>query len=215
MAILIIVNAVVLTAHADTSKELEAHRVMVVEEKNQSQSAYERVSELSEQKTSLSSSLKKETVKSKKLERENQTLKANLQAKKERQELESKKALAEAAVEEPKETYQSAPTVTVSGDKASWLAASGIPKSDWGYVDMIVSRESGWDPCAFNPGLSDCNANPASACGLAQSLPCGKQSKYGHWTDPVANLKWQHEYVKGRYGGYAGAVAFWNANHWY
>ena len=80
---------------------------------------------------------------------------------------------------------------------------------------MIVTRESGWDPCAYNPGLSDCNANPVSACGLAQSLPCGKQSAYGHWTDPVANLKWQYEYVKERYGGYAQAVAFWEANHWY
>ena len=103
----------------------------------------------------------------------------------------------------------------ISGDKYDWLRASGIPESEWTYVDYIVGRESGWNPCAYNPGMSDCNANPTSACGLAQSLPCGKQSKYGHWTDPVANLKWQYEYVKGRYGGYAQAYAFWTANHWY
>ena len=107
------------------------------------------------------------------------------------------------------------PVVNISGNKHTWLAASGIPQSEWHYVDMIVSRESGWNPCAYNPGRSDCSANPSSACGLAQSLPCGKQSVYGHWTDPVANLKWQYDYVRGRYGGYAGAVAFWNANHWY
>ena len=106
-------------------------------------------------------------------------------------------------------------SASISGTKEQWLAASGIPQDQWHYVDMIVSRESGWDPCAYNPGRSDCNASPTSACGLAQSLPCGKQSKYGHWTDPVANLKWQYEYVKGRYGGYAQAVAFWNANKWY
>lgn len=103
----------------------------------------------------------------------------------------------------------------ISGNKETWLRASGIPESDWWAVDSIVSRESGWNPCAYNPGLSDCNANPTSACGLAQSLPCGKQAKYGHWTDPVANLKWQHEYVTARYGGYPQAVAFWNSNHWY
>ena len=112
-------------------------------------------------------------------------------------------------------TTKSQPVSAPSGNKESWMAAAGIPKSDWQYVDYIVGRESGWDPCAYNPGLSDCNANPTSACGLAQSLPCGKQSKYGHWTDPVANLKWQHEYVKGRYGGYAQAYSFWLANHWY
>lgn len=104
---------------------------------------------------------------------------------------------------------------SITGNKEEWLRASGIPESDWWAVDSIVSRESGWNPCAYNPGRSDCNANPTSACGLAQSLPCGKQAKFGHWTDPVANLKWQHEYVTARYGGYPQAVAFWNANHWY
>lgn len=101
------------------------------------------------------------------------------------------------------------------GNKDTWLAASGIPQSEWWAVDYIVSRESGWQPCAYYPSQNDCNANPSSACGLAQSLPCGKQAKYGHWTDPVANLKWQYEYVKGRYGGYAQAVAYWKANGHY
>jgi len=93
------------------------------------------------------------------------------------------------------------------GSKDDWLAASGIPRDQWGYVDMIVSRESGWNPNAKNP--------TSGACGLAQSYPCGKQSAYGHWTDPVANLKWQHEYVKGRYGGYKQAYDYWQINHSY
>lgn len=109
----------------------------------------------------------------------------------------------------PAQSYQG------GGNKDTWLAASGIPQDQWWAVDFIVSRESGWNPCAYNPSRSDCNANPTSACGLAQSLPCGKQSKFGHWTDPVANLKWQYEYVTGKYGGYPQAVAFWRANHWY
>jgi uncharacterized protein YabE (DUF348 family) len=96
---------------------------------------------------------------------------------------------------------------TGGGSKTDWLRASGIPESEWGYVDFIVGRESGWNPNAQNPS--------SGACGLAQSYPCGKQSKYGHWTDPVANLKWQYEYVKGRYGSYKGAYDFWQANHSY
>lgn len=109
----------------------------------------------------------------------------------------------------------SAPAYSGGGNKDSWLAASGIPRDQWVYVDYIVSRESGWNPCAYYPGQSNCNATPSSACGLAQSLPCGKQSVYGHWTDPVANLKWQYDYVKGRYGGYKQAYEFWTVNHWY
>lgn len=141
------------------------------------------------------------------LEKEKADLEAQLQAKAKLKELQAKAYAAEA---------QPVPfTQRISGDKESWLRASGIPESEWKYVDSIVSRESGWDPCAYNPGKSNCNANPTSACGLAQSLPCGKQSVYGHWTDPVANLKWQYDYVKNRYGGYAQAVAFWNANKWY
>lgn len=105
--------------------------------------------------------------------------------------------------------------VAATGNKYDWMRAAGIPESEWQYVDYIVTKEAGWDPCAYNPSKSDCSANPTSACGLAQSLPCGKQSKFGHWTDPVANLKWQYEYVTGRYGGYAQAYDFWKKNRWY
>ena len=115
----------------------------------------------------------------------------------------------------PQPSQAPAPAPRPTGTKYDWMTAAGIPQSEWWAVDYIVSRESGWNPCAYNPGQSDCSANPTSACGLAQSLPCGKQSVYGHWTDPVANLKWQHDYVRGRYGGYPQAVAFWSANHWY
>ena len=149
-----------------------------------------------------------------KLEKDKKELEKQLQAKREAKEKE-RQAIAKASREAINKVTGTATASATSGGKEQWMAAAGIPKSDWQYVDYIVSKESGWDPCAYNPGLSDCSANPTSACGLAQSLPCGKQSKYGHWTDPVANLKWQYEYVKGRYGGYAGAYAHWTANKWY
>lgn len=99
------------------------------------------------------------------------------------------------------------PAYTPSGDKNSWLAQSGIPEDLWGYVDWIVTRESGWKPCAYNPGKNDCSAYPTSACGLVQQYPCHKID--ADWRDPVAALKWQYNYVNSRYGGYAQAVAYW------
>jgi hypothetical protein len=92
-----------------------------------------------------------------------------------------------------------------SGGKVDWLRASGIPESQWSYVDSIVTRESGWNPNAVNKN--------GGACGLGQQLPCGKWA--GAWNDPVAALKAMNSYVTARYGSWAGAVAFWNANKWY
>ena len=91
------------------------------------------------------------------------------------------------------------------GSKDEWLQASGIDPSKWGYVDAIVSRESGWNPNA---------TNPSGACGLAQALPCGKVGGGGGY-DPVSSLRWMDSYVKGRYGGWSGAYSYWQTHHWY
>lgn len=95
--------------------------------------------------------------------------------------------------------------VTYSGSKQQWMSQAGIPESQWQYVDYIVSKESSWNPNAVNPN--------GGACGLVQALPCSKLGT--NWNDPVTALKWQHNYVNARYGGYAGAYSFWVANHWY
>lgn len=105
----------------------------------------------------------------------------------------------------PKPKAKAAPKYQVTGNKQSWLAASGIPSSQWKYVDYIVSKESSWNPSAVNKS--------SGACGLGQQLPCGKWP--GRWNDPVAALKAQYAYVKGRYGGYSQAYAFWVSNSWY
>ncbi|MDY6143789.1 MAG: G5 domain-containing protein [Arcanobacterium sp.] len=99
----------------------------------------------------------------------------------------------------------SVPNRVVSGSKADWMRAAGIPESQWGYVDYIVSKESSWNPNAVNPS--------SGACGLAQALPCSKMG--GNWNDPVVALRWQYGYVNSRYGGYAGAVAHSKATGWY
>ncbi|WP_245647344.1 transglycosylase SLT domain-containing protein [Microbacterium hydrocarbonoxydans] len=104
---------------------------------------------------------------------------------------------------------QSAPSgplfYTGGGAPAEWMAAAGIAESDWGYVDYIVSRESGWNPNATNAS--------SGACGLVQALPCSKVPGNGY--DPVDNLRWATGYATGRYGSWAGAHAFWTNNHWW
>lgn len=89
--------------------------------------------------------------------------------------------------------------------KHAWMAAAGIPQSDWTYVDFIVHRESSWNPSARN--------RSSGACGLAQALPCSKVGP--NWNDPVVSLRWQHSYVKDRYGSYEAAYNFWLRNRWY
>lgn len=170
---------------------------MTIETKKAHETVSKRFSELSEQKMGIDSSLKKERLKTENLEKENRRLKANLQAKKN---AEAKKIVQVATVNRP-----SAPVTKITGSKSDWLAASGIPESQWGIVDAIVTRESGWNPNAVNAS--------SGACGLGQQLPCGKWS--GAWNDPVAALKAMNGYVHGRYGGWPQANAFWNANHWY
>lgn len=99
----------------------------------------------------------------------------------------------------------SIPMYSGGGSPAEWMAAAGIPEGDWGYVDAIVSRESGWNPNATN--------SSSGACGLVQALPCSKVPGNGY--DPVANLGWAIGYANGRYGGWEGAYQFWQANHWW
>lgn len=98
------------------------------------------------------------------------------------------------------------PRYTGGGSPAEWMAAAGIPESDWGYVDYVVSRESGWNPNATN--------SSSGACGLVQALPCSKVPG-GNGYDPVANLIWANGYATGRYGSWAGAYNFWVSNHWW
>lgn len=89
--------------------------------------------------------------------------------------------------------------------KTEIMRQAGIPESDYSYVDYIVQKESSWNPEAYNAS--------SGSCGLVQALPCSKIP--GDWRNPVNALKWQFSYVTARYGGYAGAYAFWVSNNWY
>lgn len=122
-------------------------------------------------------------------------LEAELQAKKE-------KASRLAIV---KQKTASASSVKVTGTKAEWLAASNINPSDWGYVNYIIGKESGWNPLAKNKS--------SGAGGLPQALPYSKTGCA--WGDAVCQLNWANNYAIGRYGSWAKAYSFWLKNHWW
>ena len=103
----------------------------------------------------------------------------------------------------------SAPAFTQSGSKADWMRAASISDSDFGYVDYIISHESGWNYHAVN--------RSSGAYGLPQSLPAGKLASAGaDWRDnPVTQLRWANNYAVGRYGSWDAAYRFWTVNHWW
>lgn len=90
-----------------------------------------------------------------------------------------------------------------------WMAAAGIPQSDWVYVDCVVngcqgvSAEGGWG------GTLRWNTTGSGAYGLCQALPGSKMASAGaDWeTNPVTQLRWCDSYAQG-YGGWAKAWEF-------
>ncbi len=93
-----------------------------------------------------------------------------------------------------------APTGNVSAEKAQIMAAVGIAAGDYGYVDYIISHESGWNASSIGIG---------GACGLPQAYPCSKLGP--NWYDPTVSLSWANSYAS-KYGGWAGAYNHWVVN---
>lgn len=189
-AIVVILCAMVITIAAAS-----VVRMVVVQHENQKRL---------EQLINESSNDQQLQLKKQNEETQNQQQKLQQEIEELKKRVEAKKQIKLAEALKPVQVAQAAP-VNISGSKADWMRAAGIPENEWGYVDSIVTRESGWNPNAVNKS--------SGACGLGQQLPCGKWA--GAWNDPVAALRAMSGYVKARYGGWAGAVAFWNANHWY
>lgn len=90
------------------------------------------------------------------------------------------------------------------------MSSAGIPSGDWGYVDYIVSHESGWNPTIWNRSGS-------GAYGLGQALPASKMAIYGadYMTNPITQLIWANAYAVGSYGSWANAYYFWLAHSYW
>lgn len=96
-----------------------------------------------------------------------------------------------------------------AGSHTDWMAAAGISPNDYGYVNYLVSKESGWRVNASNRN--------SGAYGLPQALPGRKMASAGaDWeNNPITQLKWMNGYVKGRYGSWANAVSHSKSRGWY
>ena len=93
--------------------------------------------------------------------------------------------------------------VNIAKDRTSVMAAAGIARSDYTYVDYIIEHESHWNPVAQNAR--------SGAYGLCQALPGTKMATAGSdWkSNPVTQLKWCSGYASQRFGGWAGAYNYW------
>lgn len=134
-----------------------------------------------------------------KLEKERERLQRELQAKRAREAREAEKARRTATLSPQRVSAGTKP----SGDCHDWMRQAGITDMVNGYE--LIMRESSCNPNAVNPS--------SGACGIAQALPCSK--KPGQWSDPVNSMRWMQQYVLNRYGSWAKAVQFHDANNWY
>lgn len=89
------------------------------------------------------------------------------------------------------------------------LADFGFSSDQFGCLDSLWTRESGWDVYADNPS--------SSAYGIPQSLPGSKMASAGaDWaTNPVTQIRWGLGYIQDRYGSPCGAWAHSESVGWY
>lgn len=105
-----------------------------------------------------------------------------------------------------------------AGSHQDWMTAAGISAGDYGFVDYIISRESGWCPTKWQ-GEHACNGYhgtpTAGGYGLAQATPPGKMVSAGSdWaTNPITQLRWSTGYAVGRYGSWRAAYEHWATFH--
>lgn len=125
----------------------------------------------------------------------------------------SRTKINEAETKKPKKQVEIVGTKNVimpytgGGSKTEWLRASGIPESEWGYVDFIITKESTWNPNARNGqyyGLYQTNTDNLARYGCSGAL----------LSDPVCQLQAADKY-KSRYGSWADAYNSWRAQGWW
>jgi hypothetical protein len=82
------------------------------------------------------------------------------------------------------------------------------PKTQFGCLNNIWTRESGW---RYNA------QNASGAYGIPQALPGSKMASAGaDWqTNPATQIKWGLGYIKSIYGTPCNAWAFWEGHSYY
>lgn len=89
------------------------------------------------------------------------------------------------------------------------LGDFGFGQDQFGCLDSLYMRESGWRVDADNP--------TSSAYGIPQALPGSKMASAGaDWaTNPVTQIRWGLGYIQDRYGSPCGAWAHSQSHGWY
>lgn len=102
-----------------------------------------------------------------------------------------------------------------AGTHQDWMAAAGISSSDYGFVEYIVGREGGWEPCKVQGGTINCSYGGSMGYGVVQATPGSKMASAGDdWrTNPITQLRWATGYAVGRYGSWGAAYNYWTAHH--
>jgi hypothetical protein len=98
---------------------------------------------------------------------------------------------------------------TAQSTAYSMMASFGFdPKTQFGCLDAIWTRESGW---RYNA------ENASGAYGIPQALPGSKMASAGaDWqTNPATQIRWGLGYIKSTYGSPCNAWAFWQAHGYY
>jgi hypothetical protein len=104
-----------------------------------------------------------------------------------------------------------APVVAAGDPRAiaqGMLASFGWGQDQFGCLNALWNRESGW---RVNAG------NPSGAYGIPQALPGSKMASAGaDWaTNPATQIRWGFGYIAGRYGSPCGAWAHSQSTGWY
>jgi hypothetical protein len=88
------------------------------------------------------------------------------------------------------------------------LAEYGWSQSQFGCLDSLFTRESGWRTTA---------ANPSGAYGIPQALPGSKMASEGaDWRyNPETQIRWGLGYIQARYGSPCGAWGHSQSHGWY
>ena len=89
------------------------------------------------------------------------------------------------------------------------LPEFGFSSDQFGCLDSLYMRESGWNVYADNP--------TSSAYGIPQALPGSKMASAGaDWaTNPVTQIRWGLGYIRDRYGSPCGAWGHSQSVGWY
>jgi hypothetical protein len=105
---------------------------------------------------------------------------------------------------------RTAPTYSGSArDIARAMLASYGWSDQFGCLDALWSKESGWNHYASNPS--------SGAYGIPQALPGSKMASAGSdWqTNPATQIRWGLGYIRGSYGSPCGAWSHSQATGWY